>query len=366
MAKQTAPREISTGICRFCQEEFAKNKMTRHLKSCPARLTSAAMTERRGQRLFHLLVEGKYRPNYWMHLEVPVAMTLADLDDFLRTVWLECCGHLSEFEIDDVSYSSEHEENWNASFGGLSLVGATEEEEEEESNAPNMEEIASEMSRQLSAAFQADLKDVPVEQIEEKLAQLFAENLPSGTSAATLPMLRPLLNYMAESLHQGTLAQDLVAEEEDDEGEGMDVELGTALGVGKVFSYIYDFGSSTTLSCRVIDERRGVLPADEDAGDELEEEDEDEDRLAIFIMARNEPPALVCHICGQPATHIASSTEYASLAETALCDAHSKKADYPDELLPLVNSPRTGVCGYTGEYEDDAWEEVEWDDEDDT
>jgi Plasmid pRiA4b ORF-3-like protein len=39
---------------------------------------------------------------YWMHLEVSAGITLAMLDRFLRDTWLECCGHLSAFEIGGV------------------------------------------------------------------------------------------------------------------------------------------------------------------------------------------------------------------------------------------------------------------------
>lgn len=373
MARQTVHKETSKGICRFCHEGFAKNRMTQHLKSCKARFSGAARQEGHNQRLFHLLVEGAYRPNYWMHLEVPAAATLADLDAFLRDTWLECCGHLSEFEINDVSYSANPEDDWGMNFGGLSLVGGTEvadaEVEEEDEEEPDMEEIASEMSRQLSLELKADLKEVPVEQIEEKLSQMFAENMPPGLSASTLPMLRPLLSYMAQSLQQGTLAQDLEAmEEEEEEEEGLDTSLGDALDVGEKFSYVYDFGSSSTLSLRVISEREGVLPADEEEEEEEEEEEdeeefEDEGDIDIIVMARNEPPELVCHICGQPATRVASASEYDSPAETALCDVHAQKSEYPDELLPVVNSPRVGICGYTGDEGD--WDDEEWDEDDD-
>lgn len=369
MAKQAEQKTVSTGICRFCQGEFAKNKMTQHLKSCKARLTAENEQTGEKQRLFHLLVEGTYRPSYWMHLEVPAAATLADLDDFLRDTWLECCGHLSEFEIGDASYSSEAEGDWGMDFGGLRLVGSDEEEEEDEEEdgeqLPSMEEIAGEMSRQLSAEFHSDLKDVPVEQIEEKLAALFAESMPPGMSAATLPALRPLLNSMAHSLHEGTLAEDLEEGEIEDEDGGMDVELGEVLNVGEKFSYVYDFGSSTNLSFRVIDEREGVLPADdEDEEEELEEDEEeyeDEGEIDLVVMARNEPPPWVCNVCGKPATHVLPESEYDTLDKAGLCDDHAKKYQYSDELLPMVNSPRVGVCGYTGEYD----EEEDWDEEDD-
>src|SRR5579883_330024 len=90
MAKQTTPKQVSLGICTFCQGEFAKNKMTQHLKTCKARQERSAEQEGEGQRLFHLQIEGKYRPEYWMHVELPATATLANLDSFLRYVWLEC------------------------------------------------------------------------------------------------------------------------------------------------------------------------------------------------------------------------------------------------------------------------------------
>jgi hypothetical protein len=49
---------------------------------------------------------------YWMHLEAPADATLADLDDFLRAAWLECCGHLSAFTIGGVSYASSVDPDW--------------------------------------------------------------------------------------------------------------------------------------------------------------------------------------------------------------------------------------------------------------
>ena len=364
MAKQTVSREVSQGICNFCQGEFVKNKMTQHLKSCKARLADSEKQKGEKQRLFHVQVEGKYRPAYWMHLEIPAAATLDDLDNFLRYIWLECCGHLSEFEIDGESYSAVPDDDMGMNLTLLQDLDEDEEDEEEEAQMPGMEEIATAMSEQLTLEFKTDLKEVPVDQIEQKLEELIAANMPPGMSAGALPMLRPLLSQMAESLQQGTLAQDLegMEEEEEEEEGGIWSELGEVLEVGKKFSYVYDFGSSSTLSLRVIDEREGVVPVVEDEELEDEEPEDGEDEIAIFVMARNEPPALVCHICGQPATHVASSSEYDSPAETALCDTHTKQAEYPDDLLPLVNSPRTGICGYTGEAED---EDIEWEEEED-
>jgi hypothetical protein len=368
MAKQTTVREISKGICHFCQGEFAKSKMTQHLKTCKVRATIQAKQFGLPTRLFHILVEGTYRPSYWLHLELPVEATLSDLDDFLRDIWLECCDHLSEFTIHDISYGSSSEDDW---FGGLELLDEDEDEEdeeEEEIRLPDMQEVARQISQSLASELHADLKDVPVEEIEKKLEQMFVDNLPPGMSASTLPVLKPLLGYMASALQEGTLAEELEeleSLEDDDDESGMDVELGKVLSVGDKFSYVYDFGSSTNLSLRVIAEREGVMLTspedleDEEDEDEEDEDEDDEEQMTIIIMAQNEPPSFVCRKCGKPATHVSSLDEFDSLDEAMLCTSCAQKEEYPDELLPVVNSPRVGVCGYTGdEYEDDE----EWDD----
>ena len=44
-----------------------------------------------------LVVAGFYLPEYWLHLKVKSDCGLKDLDQFLRDIWLECCGHMSAF-----------------------------------------------------------------------------------------------------------------------------------------------------------------------------------------------------------------------------------------------------------------------------
>jgi hypothetical protein len=96
----------------------------------------------------------------------------------------------------------------------------------------------------------------------------------------------------------------------------------------------------------------------EEHEDDLKDEDE------IVVLARNESPSLVCRLCGQPATYIPSRSEYDSLASEALCTTHARESEYSAELLPLVNSPRTGICAYMGDAEMD-WDEDDWDEEED-
>ncbi len=94
---------MSTGTCTLCGKEFPKNVISRHLKKC---LQEHATTspESKTQKVFWINIWGTYLPGYWLHLEVPASSKLADLDQFLRDIWLECCGHLSAFTIGDTRY----------------------------------------------------------------------------------------------------------------------------------------------------------------------------------------------------------------------------------------------------------------------
>jgi len=48
-----------------------------------------------------------YTADYWVFVEVDGrTCLLKDIDSFLRNLWLECCGHLSSFRINDQMYDS--------------------------------------------------------------------------------------------------------------------------------------------------------------------------------------------------------------------------------------------------------------------
>src|SRR6266702_4688110 len=102
-------RQTSKGICTFCHGEFSKSAMTRHLETCEQRAITEAKAGSRQQaqqtRKLHLVVEGRDLLMYWIHLEVTASTTLTTLDRFLRATWLECCGHLSAFEIGGIGYA---------------------------------------------------------------------------------------------------------------------------------------------------------------------------------------------------------------------------------------------------------------------
>ena len=113
--------------------------------------------------------------------------------------------------------------------------------------------------------------------------------------------------------------------------KNMQVPLDQVLHPGQTCSYQYDFGSTTELTLKVISERE--VPAK---------------KKAIEILARNNLPLVSCDVCGKPATTTCTQCIYED--KGWLCDACAKDHECGEEMLwPMVNSPRAGVCGYTGQ-----------------
>ena len=85
--------------CLLCGSRYAKGGMTRHLQSCLPKKIDNALKQKNLEvhPFFHIMVEGYCDPEYWLHLEVKSESRLKDLDQFLRDIWLECCGHMSAF-----------------------------------------------------------------------------------------------------------------------------------------------------------------------------------------------------------------------------------------------------------------------------
>ncbi|UUX93094.1 hypothetical protein [Methanoplanus endosymbiosus] len=54
---------------------------------------------------------GFKEPEFWLYLLVDKYATLKDIDQKLRDVWLECCGHLSSFYIVGKEYESDPPED---------------------------------------------------------------------------------------------------------------------------------------------------------------------------------------------------------------------------------------------------------------
>lgn len=220
----------SKGKCNFCNSIISKRSITKHLQSCGKRKTdietSSGNSKSKKAMFFHLLIEGRDLPMYWMHLEMPGSGTLTKLDRFLRDAWLECCGHLSAFHILGETYTSSPDREYG--------------------------------------------------------------------------------------------------------DRGMDVAIEKILTPGMRFFYEYDFGSTTELAMNVLSVREGLY-----AGS------------AIKILAQNDAPEYACIVCGKPATDICAECSYDDGGW--LCEECAPEHECgEDMLLPVVNSPRTGVCGYVG------------------
>ena len=208
---------MTKGRCVLCGGVFSKRKMARHLASCR---TDGSGTAKR--KVFLLKVEGRYSSKYWMYLEAASDARLEDLDRFLRNVWLECCGHLSAFEIDGETYIS----------------------------------------------------------------------YPEG------------------------------------EENGLDVLLGSLLYQGQEFYHQYDFGTTTDLVLEVVSDG-----------------ERDAERRSVRLLARNEPPLILCQTCGKEAVWVCAQCIYEGGGW--LCQECASNHECGEEmLLPVVNSPRVGMCAY--------------------
>ena len=241
----------SEGKCLFCGKTFAKAGINRHLAT---HLKEKKESGKPGKSFF-VKVETNKRwgsTPYFLSLWVDGETKMKVVDDFLRDIWLECCGHLSAFR-----------DPKKRSAFGWDFFEATE----------------------LMA--KGKIKEY------EKLMEDGAGEVPMSRKAK-------------DALYKG-------------------LEL----------EYEYDFGSSTELTVTVMDEYS--VKADG----------------KIVLLSRNEPLEILCSICRKaPATKICPFCVYKE--ESAFCDKcakkHAKKCGDFDEdcSLPVVNSPRMGVCGYGG------------------
>lgn len=218
------PTKKFGGLCGYCGNEYARSGFSRHLSSCPKRPKGKA-------KVLHVVVESPYWLDFWLHVLVPTGATLADLDALLRETWLECCGHLSSFDIDGTSYE------------------------------------------------------------DQPMAYSFGP--PSRSMSARLDRVLP---------------------------------------PGSSFRYQYDFGSTTELVGRSVRVLEGLKrPQDP------------------VVVARNLPPQLLCSTCEtRTATTIDTWGESGALCPACFEQAVVSGSVEEDGAMPMVNSPRMGVCAYVG------------------
>jgi hypothetical protein len=213
-------RVKSIGSCNFCRNKFSGNTMTKHLQSCSERAKSQIPDS--NEKLF--LFRAGAGP-FWVYFEANSSSKLKEMDSFLRDLWLECCGHLSSFTINNERYDISPEPG----YGDKSMNDS--------------------------------LKDI--------------------------------------------------------------------LKVGSKFLHEYDFGTTTELNIKCLSERSGNV----------------ED---IDIVAKNDLPEFRCN-CENLAKEMCTECMEEG-KDFFLCKNCSKEHKCDEEMfLPIVNSPRMGMCGYTGD-----------------
>lgn len=127
----------------------------------------------------------------------------------------------------------------------------------------------------------------------------------------------------------------------------MDISLGDVLDRHTVeeFSYVYDWGSSTHLTVSIVEIGSWMLSMiDSDS-----EEDTSTGYQGLSLLTRNEHPQRECTSCGDPADQICQGCLRRRGPDALYCQAcaDDHNCDRP-QFLPVMNSPRSGVCGYTG------------------
>ena len=98
-------KTISNGKCRICGMEFSRAGITRHTLSCVSNVDMSEGIPEKG-KLFDIFITDRWMKEFWLMVEISEKENLSTLDNFLRKIWCECCGHLSEFEINGKSYYS--------------------------------------------------------------------------------------------------------------------------------------------------------------------------------------------------------------------------------------------------------------------
>jgi hypothetical protein len=95
-----ARKKQTKGSCGFCGKEMTRGGLQRHLASCKAReAANAEAANGKSETLYHLVAKDGWGGTFWLHLEMRGSAKLSDLDNYLRGIWLECCGHMSQFSF---------------------------------------------------------------------------------------------------------------------------------------------------------------------------------------------------------------------------------------------------------------------------
>lgn len=99
-------------------------------------------------------------------------------------------------------------------------------------------------------------------------------------------------------------------------------------------THLYDFGTTSETIIKPVGKREGK-PAS---------------KRPIALMARNNMPDYKCMECGKPAEYLCMECQIENDKSGTLCEKHAQDHPHDEygEPMPLVNSPRLGMCGYEG------------------
>jgi len=112
--------------------------------------------------------------------------------------------------------------------------------------------------------------------------------------------------------------------------QSMKKQAGQLFSPGLELEYVYDMGSSTELVLQVL-ETIEACP-----------------QKKVTLLMQNDPPPFSCEICKKQAQIICSLCGETTCSGCDKRHSCAKKEKDTYMLMPLVNSPRTGVCGYEG------------------
>lgn len=214
------------GVCYICGAKHSQRGMTNHI---------ASHYKNQSGKDTHFVIridQGADSP-FWMYVQIAQRARLVILDKFLRNVWLECCGHLSEF----------------------------------------------------------------------------------AKGADQIPMNKV---------------------------------IGKIVTKGDSLSYVYDFGSSTELSLSIVSVGPKIsLRADANGSAGWTPPPMVYGEEKVKIVALHDKAEFHCAQCGGKATLICSQCSFYD--EGVLCEKCVKKHKCgTDVMLPVVQSPRVGTCGFDG------------------
>jgi hypothetical protein len=106
-----------SSTCNLCNEVVGQSVANRHLTNClPKHLENSSSKKKRVEsyliRIFSTAhFYQPFRPKqFWLYVHAPAKLRLETLDDFLRNLWLECCGHLSQVKLRKLGAVSPNQE----------------------------------------------------------------------------------------------------------------------------------------------------------------------------------------------------------------------------------------------------------------